>query len=51
MNITISGRKTIIRDSFKERVERASSKLDRFFDEDASAQVTVTNEHERKPLR
>ena len=47
MNITISGRKTIIRDSFKERVEKKLSKLDRFFDEDASAQVTVTNEHER----
>lgn len=50
MNITISGRKTTIRDSFKERVEKKLSKLDRFFEEDATAQVTVTNEHERETV-
>ncbi|MBE6905622.1 ribosome hibernation-promoting factor, HPF/YfiA family [Marasmitruncus massiliensis] len=47
MNITITARKTSVRDSFKERIDRKLSKLDRFFDEGASATVTVTNEGDR----
>lgn len=50
MEITISGRKTGIRDSFKERVEKKLKKLDRFFDEDARVVVTVTNEQGRETV-
>lgn len=44
MNITIVGRKCSPRDSFKERAEKKLAKIDRFFDEGASAKVTVTIE-------
>ena len=50
MKITITGRKTSIRDSFKERVEKKLGKLDRFFDEDARVVVTVTSEQGREPV-
>lgn len=50
MNITITGRKTTIRDNFKERVTKKLTKLDRFFDEDATATVTVTNEGGRETV-
>ena len=51
MNITITARKTSVRDSFKERIAKKLSKLDRFFDENANAAVTVTNEGIGKRLR
>lgn len=44
MEITIVGRKCSPRDSFKERAEKKLAKIDRFFDEGASARVTVTIE-------
>ncbi len=44
MKTTISGRKVPITDSFTERTEKKLSKLDKFFDSDASAEVTVTQE-------
>lgn len=50
MNITITGRKTAVRDSFKERIDRKLTKLDRFFDEGANAAVTVTNEGDRETV-
>ena len=50
MNITITGRKTSVRDSFKERIETKLSKLDRFFEDGASASVTVTNEGDRETV-
>lgn len=50
MNITITARKTSVRDSFKERIDRKLSKLDRFFDEGANATVTVTNEGDRETV-
>lgn len=50
MKITITGRKTGIRDSFKERVEKKLKKLDRFFDEDARVVVTVTSEQGRETV-
>ncbi|MCI8649035.1 MAG: ribosome-associated translation inhibitor RaiA [Anaerotruncus sp.] len=50
MNITITGRKTSVRDSFKERIENKLAKLDRFFDEGANASVTVTNEGDRETV-
>ena len=37
MNITITARKTSVRDSFKDRIERKLGKLDRFFDDGANA--------------
>ncbi|MBC8585015.1 ribosome hibernation-promoting factor, HPF/YfiA family [Youxingia wuxianensis] len=50
MNITITARKTSVRDSFKERIEKKLSKLDRFFDDNAKAIVTVTNEGDRETV-
>ena len=50
MKITITARKTSVRDSFKERVEKKLSKFDRFFDDDAKAIVTVTNENGRQTV-
>ena len=50
MNITITSRKTTVKDSFRERVNKKLSKLDRFFDDTAEAVVTVTNEGERETV-
>lgn len=50
MNITITARKTSVRDSFKERINRKLAKLDRFFDEGANATVTVTNAGDRETV-
>lgn len=50
MNITISGRKTTVKDQFKEKVEAKLSKFDRFFDTEANANVVVTNSHDRETV-
>ena len=50
MNITITARKTSVRDSFKERIEKKLAKLERFFDENTNAAVTVTNEGDRETV-
>lgn len=50
MNITITARKTSVRDSFKERIDKKLAKLDRFFDDSANASVTVTNEGDRETV-
>ncbi|HZJ78166.1 MAG TPA: ribosome-associated translation inhibitor RaiA [Clostridia bacterium] len=44
MKITIVGRKCSPRQSFKDRVEKKLSKIDRFFGDEAEANVTVTVE-------
>ncbi|MCD7775181.1 MAG: ribosome-associated translation inhibitor RaiA [Clostridiales bacterium] len=44
MNITIIGRKCSPRESFKERAEKKLGKIDKFFDAEASAKITVTVE-------
>jgi putative sigma-54 modulation protein len=44
VKITITGRKCSPRESFKERVEKKLTKIERFFGEDAEAKVTVTVE-------
>lgn len=44
MNITVIGKKCTPRDSFKEKVERKLSKVEKFFSEEASAKVTATVE-------
>lgn len=43
MKINITARNTGIKDSFRARVEKKLSKFNRFFGEDAQAQVTVTH--------
>lgn len=50
MNISIAARKTSVRDTFKERIEKKLSKLDRFFDDTAAANVTITNEGDRETV-
>lgn len=44
MKMTLTGRKITPRPSFVERTETKLNKLDKFFDEEASADVTVTQE-------
>lgn len=48
MNINITGRKVILKDAFKQRVNLKLSKLEKFFEEDAQAFVTVSVEKERQ---
>lgn len=48
MNITITARKTTIKDGFREKVGKKLGKFDRFFDDEAAAVVTVTCERERE---
>ena len=43
MTIKIVGRKTTVKDSFRDRVEKKLAKFDKFFNDDAEAVVTVTN--------
>ncbi len=50
MNINITGRKTTVREQFKERAEKKLSKLDRFFHNDVKVNVVVTNEGEREKV-
>ncbi len=44
MKVTMTGRKCSLRPSFVERTETKLSKLDKFFESDARADVTVTSE-------
>ncbi|MDD2417662.1 MAG: ribosome-associated translation inhibitor RaiA [Oscillospiraceae bacterium] len=44
MKITITGRKVPIGELFTQRTEKKMSKLDKFFDSDAQAEVTVSQE-------
>ena len=46
MKITMTGRKVTLRPTFVERTETKLSKLDKFFDTDAAADVTVTAERD-----
>ncbi|MDD4413777.1 MAG: ribosome-associated translation inhibitor RaiA [Oscillospiraceae bacterium] len=48
MKITITGRKVPIGESFTQRTEKKLSKLDKFFDSDAQAEVTVSQERNMK---
>lgn len=48
MKVTMTGRKCTLRPSFVERTESKLSKLDKFFDTDAAADVTVSNERNRQ---
>ncbi len=44
MKVKITGRKCTLRPSFTERTEAKLSKMDKFFESDAKADVTVTSE-------
>lgn len=48
MKMTTTGRKCTLRPSFVERTEAKLSKLDKFFDAGAAADVTVSNERDRQ---
>lgn len=50
MNISISARKTTVKDSFREKIEKKLKKLDRFFDDEANAIVVLSNERERETV-
>ena len=44
MKVTCTGRKVGLKDAFVERVEKKLAKLDKFFSDNAEANVTVTVE-------
>lgn len=44
MKVTITGRKVALTPSFSQRAEKKLSKLDKFFDSDAIADITVSQE-------
>ena len=50
MKVTITGRKINLRDSFKEHAQKKLKKVERFFGDDADAQVTVSLEKDRKTV-
>ena len=50
MNIKLTARNTSVRDSFKESLDKKLSKLDRFFDDSATATVTVIHESGRETV-
>ena len=50
MKVTITGRKINLRESFKEYTQKKLQKVDRFFGDDADAQVTVSLEKDRKTV-
>lgn len=50
MTTNMTARNTTIRDSFKKSVDKKLSKLDRFFDDTAIANVTITNEGGRETV-
>lgn len=50
MTINMTARNTNIRDGFKKSLEKKLSKLDRFFDENVVANVTVSNENGRETV-
>ncbi len=50
MKITITGRKVNLRDSFKDLVNKKLSKFEKFFGDEAEANVTVTLEKNRQTV-
>lgn len=50
MTIHMTARNTTIKDSFKKNVEKKLSKLNRFFDDEVMANVTVTHENGREKV-
>lgn len=50
MHVNITGRKTQLKEPFKEKVVKKVGKFERFFEPDATAYVTVTVEGERQTV-
>lgn len=50
MTINMTARNTTIRDNFKDSLKKKLSKLNRFFDEEVMANVTVTHEGGRETV-
>lgn len=50
MHVNITGRKTHLKDPFKDKVVKKVTKFDRFFEPDATAFVTVTVEGDRQTV-
>lgn len=50
MNISILSKNTAVRDLFRERCEKKLTKLDKFFDDDAKAVVTVNNQNGKETV-
>ncbi len=50
MKVTMTGRRVSLKPSFEERVNKRLAKLDKLFDEEAMAQVTVTVEKDRQTV-
>ncbi|MCL2056376.1 MAG: ribosome-associated translation inhibitor RaiA [Oscillospiraceae bacterium] len=50
MTINVAGKGTTVRDAFKESLQKKLAKLDRFFDENVTANVTVTVEGGRETV-
>ncbi len=50
MNITYMGRKTTIKDSFKEYAAKRLKRLEKFFDDDPSVMIVVTNEGDEETV-
>jgi len=50
MNIKLTARNTSVRDSFKESLDKKLSKLDRFFDDNTTAAVTIIHESGRETV-
>jgi putative sigma-54 modulation protein len=50
MNITYLGRKTTVKDSFKEYAEKRLKRLEKFFDDDPNVMIVVTNNDEEETV-
>lgn len=50
MKISYIGKKTVIKDSFKEYAEKKLSKLEKFFDDDPVITVVVSNHNEEETV-
>lgn len=50
MNISILSKNTAVRDLFRERCGKKLTKLDKFFDDDAKAVVTVNNQNGKETV-
>lgn len=50
MIININGRKIAVKDSFRTAIEKELKKLNKFFDDDATANITITGHRDRLTL-
>lgn len=50
MNITVTGRKVTVKETFKQMIEKELLRVERFFGEEADAWVTVTVEKDRQTV-